>query len=110
MTDSAVEELARAALAVGRPQEAVAALDGYEKTGSRAAQLLLRAQGREQVAVANAQPPLAAAIEYLDVIYRFPLGDEAKTAAVRIPALQTALGEQFPGTPLGTRDRSRRDI
>src|SRR3990172_3191057 len=36
MTDSAVEELARAALAAGRPQEAVAALDVYEKTGSRA--------------------------------------------------------------------------
>jgi soluble lytic murein transglycosylase len=102
MTDSAVEELARAALAVARPQDAVAALDTYEKTKSRAALVLLRAQAHEQVAAANAEPPLAAAIDYLDVYYRFPLGEEAGTAAVRLPVLQFALGEQFPGTPLGT--------
>jgi soluble lytic murein transglycosylase len=102
MTDSAVEELARAALAVGRPQEAVAALEMYEKTRSRAALVLLRAQGREQAAAAQAETPLAAAADYLDVIYRFPLSDEAKTAADGIPALQTALGEQFPGVPVGT--------
>jgi len=102
MTDSAVEELARAALAAGRPQEAVAALDAYDKTGSRVALVLLRAQGREQAAAVKGEPPLAAATDYLGVIYRFPLSDEAKTAAARIPALRTALGEQFPGVPLGT--------
>jgi peptidoglycan lytic transglycosylase len=102
MTDSAVEELARAALAVGRPQEVVAALDGYEKTANRAALVLLRAQGREQIAAANAAPPLAATTDYLDVYYRFPLGDEAKTAAARIPFLRATLGELFPGTPLAT--------
>jgi len=102
MTESAVEELARAALAVGRPQEAVAALDGYDKTGSRAPLVLLRAQAREQAAALQGQPPLAAATDYLDVIHRFPLSDEAKPAAARIPALRTALGEQFPGVPLGT--------
>jgi soluble lytic murein transglycosylase len=102
MTDSAVEELARAALAVGRPQDAVAALDAYEKTTSRAALVLLRAQGREQIAAANSVPPLAAASDYLDVYYRFPLGDEAKTVADRIPFLQATLGELFPGTPLAT--------
>ncbi len=102
MTDSAVEELARAALAVGRPEDAVTALDGYEKTGSRAPLVLLRAQGREQAAVAKAEPPLAAATDYLDLMYRYPLSDEAKTAAAVIPALRTALGEQFPGVPLST--------
>jgi soluble lytic murein transglycosylase len=102
MTDSAVEELARAALAVGRPQEALAALEAYEKTRNRAALVLLRAEAHEQDSVAKAEPPLAAATAYLDVIYRFPLGDEAKIAAGRIPALKTALGEQFPGVPMGT--------
>ena len=100
MTDSAVEELARAALALSRPQDAVAALEAYEKTSSSAKLLLLRAQAREQVAAANAEPPIAAAIDYLDVYYRFPLGDEAKTASTRVPVLQFALGEQFPGTPV----------
>jgi len=102
MTDSAVEELARAALAVDRPQDAVAVLDGYEKTANRAALLLLRAQGRERVASSKGEPPLAAVTDYLDVYYRFPLSEEAKTAAVPLPALQVALGEQFPGTPLAT--------
>jgi soluble lytic murein transglycosylase len=100
MTDSAVEELARAAMALNRPQIAVATLDGYEKTGNRATLMLLRAQGREQVAAAKGEWPLAAATDYLNVYYRFPLGQEAKTAAARLPALQAALGEQFPGTPL----------
>jgi soluble lytic murein transglycosylase len=102
MTDSAVEELARAALVIGRPEEAAAALDGYAKTGSRAALVLLRAQAREQVAAAKGEAPLAATSDYLDVVYRFPLSEEAKIAGAHIPALRKALGEQFPGTPLGT--------
>ena len=102
MSDSAVEELSRAALALDRPQEAVAALETYEKTTSRPVLLLLRAQARDQVAAANGEPPLAAAVDYLDVYYRFPLGEEARMASVRLPALQAALGEQFPGTPLAT--------
>jgi soluble lytic murein transglycosylase len=102
MTDSAVEQLAQAALAMGRPRDAVAALDRYEKTSSRAALVLLRAQGREQIAAANSAPPLAAATDYLDVYYRFPLSDEAKKAGDRMPFLQATLGELFPGTPLLT--------
>jgi soluble lytic murein transglycosylase len=87
---------------VSRPSDAVTELDGYEKTANRAALVLLRAQAREQVAAATSAPPLAAAIDYLDVYYRFPLGEEARTAAARIPFLQATLGEQFPGTPLAT--------
>ena len=102
MTDSAVEELARAALAVGQPQDAVAALDGYEKTANKGQLVLLRAEGREQVADAKNEPPLAAATDYLDVYYRFPLSEEARRAGAKIPALQSRLGEQFPGTPLAT--------
>ena len=44
--------------------------------------------------------PSAAATDYLDLIYRFPLSDEAKTAIDQIPYLQRQLGEQFPGTPV----------
>jgi hypothetical protein len=67
MTDSTVEELVIAALVIGRPEEAVAALDGYEKTGSRAALVLLRAQAREQAAAARAEQPLSAAADNIDV-------------------------------------------
>ena len=42
MTESAVKELARAALAIDRPQEAVTALDAYERTTSSGEILLLR--------------------------------------------------------------------
>jgi soluble lytic murein transglycosylase len=100
MAESAVEELARAALSLDKPQEAVAALDAYEKTANVGKLLLLRAQAREQVAATNGQPPLAAATDYLDVYYRFPLSAEASAAGMRIPALRALLGEQFPGTPL----------
>ena len=100
MSDAAVEELARAALAVNRPDAAVGALDGYIRTTAKASLVLLRAQAREEAAAAKGEQPFAAASDYLDLVYRFPLSDEAKTAYGKIPALQTALGEQFPGTPL----------
>jgi soluble lytic murein transglycosylase len=102
MTPSVVEELARAALAVSRSEEAVATLDGYEGASSRAPLVLLLAQAREQLAESRNEPPLPAAVAYLDTMFRFPLSDEAKTAAEKIPALQAALGERFPGTPLTT--------
>ncbi len=102
MSESAVEELARAALALDRPQEAVAALDSYEKTKNTGTLILLRAKAREAVAAANGQVPLAAATDYLDVYYRFPLSAEGREAGARIPALRARLGEQFPGTPLTT--------
>jgi soluble lytic murein transglycosylase len=100
MSDSAVEELARAALALDRPKDALAALETYDRTASRPALLLLRAQAKDVLDAAAGAPPLAAATDYLDIYYRFPLGDEAKAAALRIPDLRIRLGEKFPGTPL----------
>jgi soluble lytic murein transglycosylase len=100
MSDSAVEELARAALALDRPKDARAALETYGRTASLASLLLLRAQARDVLDAAVDAPPLAAASDYLDIYYRFPLGDEARTAALRIPDLRIRLGEKFPGTPL----------
>jgi peptidoglycan lytic transglycosylase len=102
MNDSAVEALAQAAIAAGQPGDAVAALQEYSRTTTKPSLLLLRAQAKEKAAVAKGEKPLAAASDYLDVIYRFPVNDEAKTAVERIPYLQAALGEQFPGTPVET--------
>jgi peptidoglycan lytic transglycosylase len=100
MTMQAVQALAQSALAANQPEVAVAALDGYDGTSVRAALLLLRAQAQEQVAAARGIKPLAAARDYLRLYYHFPLSDEAKIAGDKIPDLQAALGEQFPGTPL----------
>lgn len=102
MSEDAVTSLAQTALDLGKPDEAAAALDAYPATPSKPALLLLRAQAREAVAQASSEKPLAAAADYLDVYYHFPLSDEAKAAGDRIPWVKLALGESFPGTPLQT--------
>ena len=102
MSDSAIEALAQAAISAGQPAEAVAALEAYPKITAKPSLLLLRAQAKEKTSLAKGEKPLAAAADYLDVIYRFPLNNEAKVAVDRIPYLQAILGEQFPGTPVET--------
>jgi peptidoglycan lytic transglycosylase len=102
MTDQAVTLLAQTALATGKPEDAAAALDAYPNTSVKSTLLLLRAQAREKAAQAKGEKPLTAAADYLDVFYRFPLDDEAKTAGQKLPSLQLELGESFPGTPMQT--------
>ena len=94
LTDQALQALAEAALAAGEPQRAAAALDAYEKTELKPALLLLRAQAREQ-----AERSKPAASDYLALSYHFPLSDEARVAGEKIPALESTLGEKFPGVP-----------
>jgi soluble lytic murein transglycosylase len=102
MTELTVTSLAQTALEIGKGGEALAAFDSYPNTGAKAALLLLRAQAHEKVSAAKGEKPAAAAADYLDLYYRFPLNDEAKEAGQRIPVLQSALGESFPGVPLQT--------
>ncbi len=99
ITEQTVTALAQTALAIGNGPAALAALDAYPATASKAPLLLLRAQAKEKIAANKSEKPLAAATDYLDLYYRFPLNDEAKTAGDRIPSLQSALGESFPGVP-----------
>jgi soluble lytic murein transglycosylase len=102
MTEQAVTALVQTAQAIGKNEIALAALDGYPNMNGKPALLLLRAQAREKLAAAKGEKPLSAAADYLDLYYRFPLNDEAKAAGQKIPSLQGALGDQFPGTPLQT--------
>ena len=102
MTEQVVTSLAETALALGKGDEALAALQGYPNTSNKSALLFLRAQAREAVAAAKGESRVSAATDYLDVYYRFPLNDEAKAVGQRIPALQASLGESFPGVPLQT--------
>jgi soluble lytic murein transglycosylase len=102
MTEQAVTSLVQTALAIGKNEIALAALDGYPNMTGKPVLLLLRAQAREKLAAAKGEKPLSAASDYLDLYYRFPLNDEAKAAGQKIPSLQAALGDQFPGTPMQT--------
>ena len=102
MAPAAVPAAAQTALAADRPEAAVTILDGYPGTTNKVSLVYLRAQAREKVAVARGEKPFAATTDYLDVVNRFPLSEEAKFAVAKIPALQDALGDQFPGTPLTT--------
>ncbi len=96
MADQAVQALAEAALALRQPARAITALNAYEKTEMKPPLLLLRAQAREQAGETQ-----AAAGDYLALYYRFPLSDEARVAGEKLPALERALGEGFPGAPVG---------
>jgi len=102
ITEQTVTSLAGTALAMGKGEVALAALDAYPSTSTKPALLLLRAQAHQKIAAAKAEKPLAAAVDYIDLYYRFPLNDEAKVAGAEIPALQSALGESFPGVPMQT--------
>ena len=102
MSEEAATSLVQTALAMGKSENALAALDAYPNSNVKPALLLLRAQAREKLAAAKGEKPSIAAADYLDLYFRFPLSDEAKTAGQRIASLQAALGEQFPGTPLQT--------
>ncbi len=102
MTEQVVTSLAQAELTAAKADDALATLEAYPGTGSKPALLLLQAQARERVAAAKGEKPLLAAVDYLDIYYRFPLNDQAKAAGQKIPSLQFALGEEFPGTPMQT--------
>ena len=102
MTELTVTSLAQTALAIGKGEDALAALNSFPSTSTKPALLLLRAQAHEKISAAKGEKALAAATDYVDLYYRFPLNDEAKVAGQQIPALQAALGESFPGVPLQT--------
>jgi soluble lytic murein transglycosylase len=95
MVDQAAQSYAEAAIAVGNPDQAAAALDAYPKTPQKPFLLLLRAQAREK-----SGKLVPAANDYLAIYYGFPLSDEAHVAGARIPGLSQQLGQSFPATPL----------
>ncbi len=100
MTEPGLTTYAQTALATGKGEEALAALNGNPIVTLKPALLLLRAEAEEKVSAAKGEKPAAAAADYLDLYYRFPLSAEAKAAGQRLPAMQFALGESYPGTPV----------
>ncbi len=95
MSDLAVQALAEALLAQGDAPRAAAALEAFSKTSQKPVLLLLRAQARDKSGNAT-----ASAKDYLALYYGFPLSEEARTAASRIPQLSRQLVASFPATPV----------
>ncbi len=87
----ALEALAGIALDAGQPQRARFALENYKGTAQHPALLLLRARARELDHAGS-----AAALDYVDVYYGFPLSVEAKRAGERLDHLRGELRSEFP--------------
>ncbi len=100
MMEQAVASLAQTAIALGKSENALAALNSLPNVLTKPSLLLLRAQANERLAQEKGERPLAAASDYLALYYKFPLNDESKIAGSKIMSLQAPLGEDFPGTPI----------
>ena len=74
---------------------------------AKPALLLLRAQAREKIAAAKGEKPAAAAADYLDLYYRFPLNDEAKAAGQKIPVAAIRARRGFSRHADANADRAR---
>ena len=111
MTEQTVTSLAQTALAIGKGEDALAALDAYPNTERQSRRCFCCARRRmKKSRRRKGEKPCAAAADYLDVYYRFPLNDEAKAAGQKIPALQSSLGEVFPRRAAANADRARRGV
>src|SRR5260221_10769929 len=86
-----LEAYAPAAIATGRPQDALDALATYSAAGSKPNLLLARARANEA-----ARKFAPAAKDYQTLFYKYPLGDEAKDAAIALPRLNKQLHSEFP--------------
>lgn len=90
MKEQVVEALAITAVELGKPQEAIDALDSYSATATKTNLLLARAHAR-QVARQLAK----AAADYQTLYYKFPLSDEAKPAGSALPGISRQLGKEY---------------
>lgn len=91
MKEQLLETLAPIAVELGRPQEAIDALNSYAATASKPTLLLDRAQALK----AAHQLPRAAR-DYQTLFYKFSQTDEAKAAGSALPQIMHALGKEYP--------------
>jgi soluble lytic murein transglycosylase len=91
MAEPALAALAEAALALNRPERALAVLQAQPNVEARPALLLLRGLAQEQMARLE-----GVAADYVRLYYDWPLSEEAGKVAGKLTALERALGEKFP--------------
>jgi len=89
--DLVLEAYVPAAIAMGRPQDALDALATYPAAGSKPTLLLARARANE-----GAHKFTPAAKDYQALFYKYPLADESKDAAIALPRLNKQLHGEFP--------------
>ncbi|MFZ3218288.1 MAG: transglycosylase SLT domain-containing protein [Candidatus Acidiferrales bacterium] len=95
ITDEVLQSLGVAALALGKPQEILTALDAYPPAREKPALLFLRAEAREQSAQL-----LQAAGDYQTIYLRFPLDEQAREAGEKLAFLRSSLGDKLPAIPV----------
>ena len=91
MKEQLLESLAPFAVELGRPQEAIDALNSYSATSTKPSLLLERARAYQ----AAHQLPRAAK-DYQTIYYKFPQADEAKPAGSALSQITHALGKEYP--------------
>lgn len=99
MSELAVEASAVTAVNAGKAREAVAILEAYSGTTSKPGLLYLRAQARQL-----AGQFVQAAADFQALYYRFPLSDEADSAARVLPQLARRLRGEFPKAAPGQQE------
>ena len=91
MKEQLLESLAPLAVELGKPQEAIDALNSYSPTGSKSGLLLLRAQAY----YAAHQLPKAAH-DYQVIFYKYSQSDEAAPAETALKKILREMGKEYP--------------
>ncbi|MGB8473843.1 MAG: transglycosylase SLT domain-containing protein [Candidatus Acidiferrum sp.] len=86
-----LQSLAPLATQLGRPDDAIDALNSYPATENKPALLLYRAQAYQA-----AHQLARAAKDYQAVFYKYSQGDEAKAAAVPLKKIMHEMGKEYP--------------
>lgn len=100
MREQLLDALANTATDLGKPQEALTALDAYAVTSSRSDLLLDRARARRA-----AKQLAQAAADYQTVYYKFPLSDEAPVAGSALGQLQREMHDEYPRPSLDAAEK-----
>lgn len=96
MTEQALQSIGVAALALNRPDEALAALDAHPLTAQRPALLFMRGEVREQ-----AGHQLDAAADYQTIYLLYPSSEQAREAGEKLNFLRSSnTGQQIPAIPI----------
>jgi soluble lytic murein transglycosylase len=91
MQEQLLEAFVPLAIELGKPQEAIDALNSYSISGSKSGLLLLRAQAREA-----AHQLAEAAKDYQVIFYRYSQSDEAQAAEPALKKILREMGKEYP--------------
>jgi len=91
MKEQLLEGLAPLAVELGKPQEAIDALNSYSATGSKSSLLMLRAQ-----AYSAAHQLPRAAHDYQVIFFKYSQSDEAAQAEGALKKIQHEMGKEYP--------------